>query len=125
MKLLNFIIMFFYVYARKGKQNQLIASIYAASAPIGLILLSSIAFVLQFIVEKNTITPATYGISVMVIMYLVDKWLNNVYRGREDYIELIFKTYSDIFIVKLILVILGIFLYLISILFFAKSFTFV
>jgi len=121
MKVLNIIILFYYVLTSKAKNARLNLAIYFASFPLGVILLHSILYLINLI-SKELTNLALFGILTFSSFFFMDRTLNILYKNKENYIESIYNTYFKSVFLRLLLVLLGILLYIIAFVLFIVSF---
>jgi hypothetical protein len=124
MKILDSIVLSYWVFIRSAKKNQLVATLYAASISLGLILTSIILYFTHFI-SGFFINPVLIGLSTIAICYIIDKLLNSVYKDKKVYLESVFLNHYNVLFLKGILALFGLLLYLLSIMLILFSFRFV
>ncbi len=120
MKILDFIVGFYFSVLKKYKLKGLETSVFILTIPFSFIVLAMIFYITKNIVKLN---PIIIGVIMLVVFFVDHKLLLKFYLPRYDQILELVEKYG--LLVRVIMIIFGIILFYSSIMLFLYSFRYI
>jgi hypothetical protein len=124
MRIIEFIVLSYYIVLRKAKRNQLQASVYgAATSPLTFLIAFIVIFFTKMLFPNNSFfVPINIGILIFIVGFFTNSLLYSYYKRQQKRLDEISTKYER---VRLLFIIPIIFYFLFSIFILFYSFRFI